>query len=96
MACENVVCGGPEPDEPALCARIDRTKRPHAIVADATPGFRLHRSFPMTKRVFDMFRGWQHYRVRRDSIRRAPRTEFLTRLPFPCFEAKSGYLFVKP
>lgn len=59
-------------------------------------GFRLHRSFPMTKRVFDMFRGWEHYRVRRDSIRRAPRTELLTRLPFPCFEAKSGYLFVKP
>ncbi len=59
-------------------------------------GFRLHRSFPMTRRVFRMFSGWEHYRVRRDSIQRAPRTEFLTKLPFPCFEAKSGYLFVKP
>ena len=58
-------------------------------------GFRLHRSFPMTRRVFRVFDGWEHYRVRRDSIHRAFRTEFLTRLPIPCFEAKSGYLFVK-
>lgn len=58
-------------------------------------GVRLHRSFPATKRIFGMFSGWQFFRVRRDSIRRARSTEFLARLPFPCFEARQSYLLVR-
>ena len=58
-------------------------------------GFRMQRSFPATKRIFDMFKGWQFSRVRRDSIKRAKGMEFLTRLPFGCFEARQSYLFVR-
>lgn len=57
-------------------------------------GLRFQRSFPATKRIFDMFKGCKLFRVRNESIRRAIGMECLARLPIACFEARQSYLFV--
>lgn len=57
---------------------------------------RWHKTFPMTKRVFDVFRGFRIYRVHKRHVTPAPWLEWLTSLPFPSFEAKTTYLFVRP
>jgi FkbM family methyltransferase len=84
---------------PALAALL---KRPKAAVLvffhprfAAGSGLRWHRTVPMTRAVFGMFKGWRQFRVRRRSLKAAPWREWMTRLGLVCFEAKSGYLFVK-
>lgn len=57
---------------------------------------RWHKTFPMTKRVFDVFRGFRIFRVHKKHVTPAPWLEWLSALPFPSFEAKTTYLFVRP
>lgn len=57
---------------------------------------RWHKTMPMTKRVFDIFPGAQIYRVDKKDVRRATWLERLAALPFPSFEARHSYLFVRP
>ena len=54
---------------------------------------RWHKTFPMTKQVFDVFRGFRIYRVHKKAVTPAPWLEWLSALPFPTFEAKTTYLF---
>jgi FkbM family methyltransferase len=56
---------------------------------------RWTKTIPMTRRVFGMFKGWRQFRVRRHSLKPAPWRERLTAARLICFEARSGYLFVK-
>ena len=54
---------------------------------------RFHKTFPMTKRVFEVFRGYKVWRVHHKSIARAVLPELLLNLGMPYFEAKTTYLF---
>lgn len=84
---------------PALGPLLDRPKV--TVLISFHPrfafgsGLRFGRSFPATKRIFDMFKECRFFRVRKDSIQRAEGMEFLARLPIPCFEARQSYLFVR-
>jgi FkbM family methyltransferase len=62
----------------------------------AVPGHpRWHKTFPMTQRVFDVFRGFSIYRVDRHPLRRAQIVERLSMLSATYFEARHAWLFVK-
>lgn len=54
---------------------------------------RFHKTFPMTKRVFEVFRGYKVWRVHHKAVTRAVLPEMLLNLGLPYFEAKTTYLF---
>lgn len=56
---------------------------------------RFHKTFPMTKRVFDVFSGFKVHRVHHASLARAPVIETLNRFGLAWFEAKTSYLFTR-
>lgn len=56
---------------------------------------RFHKTFPMTARVFSVFRGFRVHRVHHSSIRQAILPEVMLNLGLPYFEAKTSYLFTR-
>ena len=84
---------------PQLHPLISR-KKPRALVS-FHPRFaagghpRFHKTFPMTKKVFEPFAGFNVFRVHHKSVRRAPIVEALARFKAAWFEAKTSYLFVR-
>jgi FkbM family methyltransferase len=56
---------------------------------------RWHKTVPMTRRVFQVFKGFKMYRVDRRPLRRDPVIERLSSLSAAYFEARHSWLFVK-
>jgi FkbM family methyltransferase len=56
---------------------------------------RFHKTFPMTRRVFDVFKGFRVHRVHHARLARAPVIETLNRFGMAWFEAKTSYLFTR-
>jgi FkbM family methyltransferase len=91
--------GGEYQLAPALAPLLRRPKVAALIAfhpqfaAGAHP--RWHKTFPLTRRVFETFRGFKVYRVDRRRLRRAPIIEWLSSFSAAFFEARHAWLFVK-